>query len=85
MKIYIDSDYKCHDTNPDGTYREIEADFFNDKCATFIDGYCYDDSKGYARIYPWKPHAELDAAQRQYELAQLADYKAACERMGIVV
>lgn len=43
-KIYIDSEFKCHTTNPDGTFREVvlseyaEA-FFADKCTTFIEGY----------------------------------------------
>ena len=25
--IYIDSEYRCHTTNPDGTFREVETDF----------------------------------------------------------
>lgn len=68
MKIYIDSEYHCHTTNPDGIYREVEHPFFADKCLTFVEGYCYDDSKGYLQIYPWKPYNELAAAQTQYEL-----------------
>ena len=44
MKIYIDSEYRCHTTNPNGTFREaILSDsarsFFADKCNTFIEGY----------------------------------------------
>lgn len=44
MKIYIDSDYRCHTTNPDGAFREVvlsknaEA-FFANKCTTFVEGY----------------------------------------------
>lgn len=38
MKIYIDSDFKCHVIG-DGTMREIETDFFNGKCRDFIEGY----------------------------------------------
>lgn len=43
MKIYIDSDFKCHTTNPDGTFRavvlsESARDFFANKCTTFIEG-----------------------------------------------
>ena len=42
--IYIDSEYKCHTTNPDGTYLEVILSesarmFFADKCTTFIEGY----------------------------------------------
>lgn len=68
MKIYIDSEYRCHATNPDGNLREVEDDFFHNRCATFIEGFCYDDSKSYVQIYPWKPYNELAAAQAQYEL-----------------
>ena len=85
MKIYVDSERHCRTTNKDGTFREVETDFFDGRCNTFIEGYCYDDSKEYVAIYPWKPYSELDAAQREYEKQLLADYKAACERMGIVV
>ena len=44
MKIYIDSEYHCHTTNPDSAFREVvlsknaEA-FFADKCTAFIEGY----------------------------------------------
>lgn len=67
MKIYIDSEYHCHTTNPDGTYREVELTFFNNRCDAFVEGYCYDDREGYVKIYPWKPYEELASAQRQYE------------------
>ena len=70
MKIYIDSESRCHTTNPDGIYREVEHPFFDDKCQTFVGGYCYDDSKGYVQIYSWKPYNELAAAQAQYEADQ---------------
>ena len=73
MKVYIDSDFHCHTNNPDGHFLEVEDEFFNDKCQTFIEGYCYDDRKGYVQIYPWKPYNELDAAQRAYEREKLAD------------
>lgn len=44
MPIYIDSEYRCHTTNPDGTFREVILSdnaraFFADKCTTFIEGY----------------------------------------------
>lgn len=68
MAIYIDSEFKCYTTNPGGSLREVEHKFFDNKCQTVIEGYCYDDSKGYVQIYPWKPDNELAAAQAQYEL-----------------
>ena len=84
MKIYIDSEFKCHVTNTDGVFREVilseeAANFFADKCSTFIEGYrlkpagetwISEDGKVFAggeMISPWKDYAELYAAQRQYE------------------
>lgn len=66
--IYVDSKYHCHTSNPDGTFREVDHPYFYDKCQTLIEGYCYDDSKGYVQIYPWKDYDELAAAQAQYKL-----------------
>ena len=74
--IYIDSDYRCHVTN-DGTMTAVETDFFDGKCDTFVEGYCYDTRNGYVQIYPVKPFSELDAAQREYERKLLEEYEAA--------
>ena len=38
MRVYLDSDYRCHLTN-DGTMKEADTDFFDGKCAAFIEGY----------------------------------------------
>lgn len=94
--LYYDSEFKCHTTNPDGIFQEFETEFFDGKCDTFVGGYVFipddetwtrEDGKTFAgrRIFPWKDYSELDAAQREHEKQMLADYKAACERMGIVV
>ena len=82
--IYIDSNKKCHPSD-DGTMTAFETTFFDGKCDTFIEGFCCDIMENGTAFYPWKPFSELDAAQREYEREQLADYKAACERMGIKV
>lgn len=37
-KIYIDSDFLCYAAAGDGL-QEIETDFFDGKCAAFIEGY----------------------------------------------
>lgn len=42
--IFIDNEFKCHTTNPDGTFREAALSdsaktFFADKCTAFIEGY----------------------------------------------
>lgn len=82
MKAYIDSEYKCHTTNPDGTFREVETDFFENKCTAFVEGYRLKPSgetwtredgavfSGGEMIAPWKPYGELAAAQAQYEADQ---------------
>ncbi len=73
--IYYDSEFKCHTVN-DGTMTAVETSFFDGKCDAFVEGYSYDTSKGYAQVYPWKPYAELDNAQREYERQLLAEYEA---------
>ena len=88
MKLYIDSNCKCHTTNPDSTFREVETDFFDGKCQTFIEGSrfvpfgeIWTRSDGVVfqgeMIAPWKDYNELDAAQREYEREQLAEYEKA--------
>lgn len=85
--IYIDSDFKCYTSNPDGIFREVETGFFDGKCDTFIEGYRFvpageawirSDGKVFIgeMIAPWKPYNELAAAQAQYE-ADLAEATAA--------
>ena len=87
MTIYIDNDYKCHVTD-NGTMTAVETTAFNGKCTEYIEGYRFvpagqtwtrEDGVEFARemISPWKPWAELDAVQREYERQQLADMRAA--------
>ena len=82
MNIYIDSDFKCHLHNNDDTMRLVETDFFDGKCATFVEGYLFipagaswtraDGAVFHGEmIAPWKPYDELDIAQRAYEEEQL--------------
>lgn len=85
MKIYVDNERKCHKSNPDNAYREVEIPEWNGKCDTFIEGYCYDDSKGYVQVYPWKPLKELDNAQQEYERRLLAEYAEALRTVGVNV
>ena len=73
MMIYVNPvDFKCYTTN-DGNCVERESAFFDGKCKTFIEGYCYDDSGDGVHIYPWMPLSALDDAQREYEKEKLAD------------
>ena len=87
MTIYIDSDFNCHTSNPDGTYTEVETDFFDGKCDTFIEGYRYIPvGKSWLRsdgvvftgemISPFRDYSKLAAAQAQYE-ADMAELTAA--------
>lgn len=90
MKIYIDSNYKCH-VSDDGTMREFDVSFFDGKCDTFIEGYRYVPSgerwvkpngvffRG-EMISPWKDYNELDKAQKEYELAQYEAALSAIEK-----
>lgn len=87
MKIYIDDDYKCHISPADGR-TEIETDYFDRLCAAAIEGHRYIPAgstwtradgetftgETYMLFVDW---ATLDAAQREYEQEQLAQYESA--------
>ena len=92
--IYIDSEFKCHVTSGEDL-TPIETDAFDGKCNIYIQGYRFIPAgQTWTRadgvvftgemIAPWKPWAELDATQREYEreqyqtvVAQNAEYEAA--------
>lgn len=90
MTIYIDNDYKCHVTD-DGTMTGVETAAFDGMCEEYIEGYRFvpvgqtwtrEDGVAFMgkMISPWRPWTELDAAQREYERQQLAQYETAlCE------
>jgi hypothetical protein len=82
--IYVDSLNHCHRID-DGTMTAVETGFFIGKCDAWVEGYCYDTSKGYTQIYPWKPDTELDNAQREYERQLLAEYTVALSIVGVSV
>ena len=80
MMIYIDSDFKCHVTSGEGR-TQVETDAFDGKCDTYVEGYRFIPAgQTWTRadgvvftgemIAPWKPWAELDAAQLEYEREQ---------------
>lgn len=81
--IYIDSDYKCYAAAAAGR-TAVGTDFFDDKCDELVEGYRFvpsgqtwtrEDGQVFeGEMYaPWKPFAELDAAQRAHERQLLAD------------
>lgn len=75
--IYLDEEFRCHVTN-DGTMNVVETEVFDGYCNEYIEGYRFvpfgstwvrKDGIAFKgeMISPWKPHSELDAAQREYE------------------
>lgn len=93
--IYIDTEFKCHITN-DGTMNAVETDFFDGKCDAFIEGYRFvpageswtrEDGEVFAgeMIAPWVNFEELDAAQRKYEKALIADMQTALNKLGVTL
>lgn len=86
MMVYIDNEYKCH-TSPGNGLVEVETAFFDGKCVAYIEGYRYvpagqtwtrEDGTVFTgeMVSPWKPWAELDAAQRAYERERAAALEA---------
>ena len=88
------SSFKCHTSTAEGL-TTIETDAFDGKCDAYIEGYRFIPAgQTWTRadgvvftgemIAPWKPWAELDAVQREYEreqyqtvVAQNAEYESA--------
>lgn len=77
MKIYIDSDYKCHTSLADGL-TAVETDAFEDKCSRYIQGYRFvpageswtrEDGHTFTgeMIAPWRDYAILAEFQSIYE------------------
>lgn len=80
MKIYIDSEFKCHAAPGEGL-TAVETDFFDGKAPGFIEGYRFvpegmswtrEDGTVFAgeMVSPWKDWEELDTVQREYEREQ---------------
>ena len=96
MTIYVDKDYRCRTSNPDGIYTPVETDFFDGKCDAYIEGYrlipagatwTREDGVVFTgeMIAPWKPFEELASAQAAYERRQLADYMEALKIVGVSI
>lgn len=75
MTIYIDDDYKCYASMGDGR-REVETDFFDGKCAEWIECYRYvpagetwtrEDGEMFTNmVSPWKDMTPAYIAQAAY-------------------
>lgn len=94
--IYIDSNFRCHVEDYDGTLTPVETDFFDGKCDAFIEGYRFvpegetwvrHDGKAFdgEMIAPWRDYSKLDAAQREYEKELIAIYEQSLTTMGVVL
>lgn len=82
--IFIDKDYRCHATDPDGMLRPVEDLFFAGKAPAVIEGYMFVPEgetvtgadgtviTGGPMIAPWRPSNTLTAAQAQYDYDQAA-------------
>ena len=95
MKIYIDDDYKCYAEAADGL-REVETDFFEDKCPELIEAYRFiplgeewtrEDGVVFRgeMISPWEDLTEALAAQAEYERQLIADMRQALEIMEVSI
>lgn len=97
MKIFVDDNFKCHITNG-GTMTAAETDFFDNKCATFVEGYRFiPNGKSWTRsdgvtfqgemIAPCRDYEILQAAQQEYEKvqAEIEDMRAALGLLGVAV
>lgn len=95
MRIYLDSDFRCH-LSDGGGMRLVETDFFDGKCAAFIEGYRFvPTGESWTRtdgavfhgemIAPAEDYARLEKAQQQYEadMAASADMMEALNILGV--
>ena len=91
MKIYIDSEYKCH-VSPGEGLTAVETDFFDGKAPGVIEGYRFvpegqswvrEDGAVFAgeMVSPWKDWEELDEIQRAYEREMSAKYATAMQEL----
>lgn len=91
MTIYIDNDYKCHNSPADGL-TAVETDAFDGKCRQFIEGYRFvpvgetwtrEDGQVFTgeMIAPWRDYGILSEFQ---EVAQEEQAKATEEIAAIV-
>lgn len=87
MKIYIDSDFKCHTVNG-GAMRELDVAFFDNTCPEWIESYRFvpegdtwtrEDGEEFRgeMVTPWKDLSEAYTAQTAYLERQNAQYEAA--------
>jgi hypothetical protein len=94
MKIYIDTDFKCH-VSPGEGLTAVETEFFDGKCAAYIEGYRYvpagqswtrGDGEAFAgeMVAPWLDHRALEAAQSMFEQSEAAHIAEVAELVEMI-
>ena len=93
MKVYIDDDFKCHAAD-DGKMTAVESDFFDGKCAAFIEGYRlfpvganWNGTVFQCQVItPMQDYNILAAYQEQYEsmLPEMRDMKTALTELEVI-
>lgn len=89
MRIYIDSEYKCHVSQGEGM-TVVDAEFFDGKCRQFIEGYRFvpagctwtrEDGVEFTgeMIAPFRDYSILEELQSVYDEQQqtINEYEAA--------
>lgn len=70
MRIVLDSDFRCHLTD-DGSMRPVETDYFDGKCAEFVEGYRFVPAgESWTRKDGAVFHGEMVAPAENYALLQ---------------
>ncbi|MBR4079861.1 MAG: hypothetical protein IKK29_06575 [Christensenellaceae bacterium] len=93
MKIYIDSEYKCHTEEAEGL-TAVETPFFDGRCKEFIEGYRFvpadcewtrEDGEVFTgeMISAFKDYSELAMVQLDADNATIKDMEAALELLGV--
>lgn len=86
MKIFLDSNFKCH-LSDDGTMSAVETDYFDGKCKKYVEGFrlvpfgstwVREDGMEFhgEMIAPWRPYEELADAQAAWEHEELERLRA---------
>lgn len=92
MTIFIDKEYRCHTSDPEGLYTNLETSAFDGKCQTYTEGYRFvpagavwtrEDGTQFPgeMVAPWRDWQELDAAQREYERQRVSDLESENETL----
>lgn len=95
MKLYIDSEFKCH-TKPGEGLAEVETTAFDGRCKAFIEGcrfvpqgqtWTREDGVAFSgeMLSMWRDYDYLAAAQAGYEevAAELQDMQEALNLLGV--